>query len=286
MSRLPLMSVVAVVIALWSSRPIRRRAGRLRLDHDDPTVTTVGRSDPDGLPVGLIVGPAAGLAANPVVGPVVRLVDRVGAAALAVVPVLGPAPAHWVGGAIVGAPLALVSIGPPAAVVPIAALLVVRRRVVVARRRSADRLLIEVGAVVDVVRVAVSGGLGVAGALDAAHRHVPPDRDAGLSTVVRGTGAGDSLDAALRAWTRSTGPPVGELTAVLRAADRGGVVMLDALADLGRDLRRRRRVGAERRARQLSVTLLLPLVLCVLPSFILLTVVPTAVVGLGPLIDR
>jgi tight adherence protein C len=60
----------------------------------------------------------------------------------------------------------------------------------------------------------------------------------------------------------------------LVSAERHGsplTVPLERAADQARDLRRRR---AEEAARRIPVMLLFPLVLCVLPAFVLLAVLP------------
>jgi tight adherence protein C len=74
------------------------------------------------------------------------------------------------------------------------------------------------------------------------------------------------------------------LVSALRATERYGVPIADAMHRLVDDMRRRRRLRADASARRLPVRLTLPLVLVVLPAFALLTVVPlllTALAGIG-----
>lgn len=94
---------------------------------------------------------------------------------------------------------------------------------------------------------------------------------------------GERLVDALAAMADALGPPVRPLVAVLVAAVRDGdpiVPALDRVADALHDDARRR---AEVRARRLSLQLLAPLVLCTLPAFALLTVVPLLTVSLHSL---
>ena len=71
-----------------------------------------------------------------------------------------------------------------------------------------------------------------------------------------------------------TGEALRPLVAALIAHDRHGAPISVQLAQLAADTRVERRRRAEAAARRLPVTLLFPLVVCVLPAFLLLTVVP------------
>ena len=64
------------------------------------------------------------------------------------------------------------------------------------------------------------------------------------------------------------------LVSVLLASERYGTPLLPALDRVAVDARARRRVAADEAARRVPVKLLFPLVLCILPAFALLTVVP------------
>ncbi len=129
------------------------------------------------------------------------------------------------------------------------------------------------------------------------------------------TGAGWSLPIAQPIVARRSPAPLGEaLAAAARAADRGqlradallgalaplgdraralgqvladhlryGVPLAPALDRLGLELRLERRRAAEQEARKVPVRLLAPLVLCVLPAFALLSVVPLLAASLRSL---
>lgn len=81
-------------------------------------------------------------------------------------------------------------------------------------------------------------------------------------------------------WGRSVGSPCDDLATVLSMAHREGGSSCRALGDLAASLRSQHRRAAEERARRLPVSLLAPLVLCILPAFVLLTVVPMIASGL------
>jgi tight adherence protein C len=81
---------------------------------------------------------------------------------------------------------------------------------------------------------------------------------------------GDSLDALID----KLGEPARPLVAALTGSERYGLPLgpaLDVVATISRDQRRR---AAETAARKLPVRLSFPLVLCILPAFIVLTVIP------------
>ena len=74
------------------------------------------------------------------------------------------------------------------------------------------------------------------------------------------------------------------LIEVLRAGHQRGAPVLDALDRIAETARDRRRRNAEARARRLPVTMLFPLVMCTLPAFGLLAVVPLLVASLTDLL--
>ena len=73
------------------------------------------------------------------------------------------------------------------------------------------------------------------------------------------------------------------LVAALRGSARYGTPLRGPLEQVAADARTMRRRRAEEEARTLPVRLLLPLVLCILPAFGLLAVVPLLVASLRAL---
>lgn len=147
---------------------------------------------------------------------------------------------------------------------------ITRRR---AARRRAEALVADVPDVVDLFRVATGAGLTVheavatiAGLADG------PVADA-LAGVRHRVALGERLVDALVPMA-TLGDPVRPLVSALVSAEREGAslaVPLARVADRARELRRRQ---AEEAARRIPVKLLFPLALCVLPAFVVLTVVP------------
>lgn len=163
-------------------------------------------------------------------------------------------------------------------VLTVAAALRLRRHLLDRRSRARAELMLEAALVeaVDVLRLALSAGLSVHGAVALLADHAPDPMAPALAEVTRRVALGERLGAALDAlevW----GEPGRPVVSVLRSAAFDGAALatsLDRVADEVRDVRRRR---AEARARRLPIQLLFPLTVCVLPAFVLLAVVPLLV---------
>ena len=104
-----------------------------------------------------------------------------------------------------------------------------------------------------------------------------------MADANRAAGLGRALPDALGDLPAALGEPVRGLTAVLISAERYGTPLVDSLARLADEVRVQRRRRAEAAARRVPVKLLFPLVLCTLPAFALLTVVPLLLSALGSL---
>lgn len=170
------------------------------------------------------------------------------------------------GAAAVVHPLAGLIAGSAAWTVP---LLRARREQQRREREVVDRL----PDVVDLFRLAAGAGLTVGHAVSAVSDRVDGLYRAALAEVVRLMRLGVPLADALEVL-RMLGDPVRPLQLALVSSVRDGSRLeepLKAVAAEARDIRRR---AAEERARRLPVQLLFPLVLCILPAFGLLTVVP------------
>ncbi len=128
---------------------------------------------------------------------------------------------------------------------------------------------------VDLVRLGVTAGLSVRGALGAAAAHVRPPLSGRVGAVLAEAEAGRPLADALAA--ADLGPAGRPLLDALLAGERYGAPLVDLLDRLAHDARRAHQARAEQAARRLPVALLFPLVLCTLPAFVLVTVVPVLV---------
>lgn len=135
---------------------------------------------------------------------------------------------------------------------------------------------------VDLFRLAVGAGLSVHQAVDAVARHTPAPIDTTLAEARRRVDLGERLGDALDVLD-DLGDPALALNAALRGAARYGSPLGAALERVAADARVLRRRRAEEDARRLPVQLLFPLVLCVLPAFGLLAVVPLLLASLQSL---
>lgn len=135
----------------------------------------------------------------------------------------------------------------------------------------------------DLLAVAVAGGLTVTAAVSTAGQWAPGPVGAALRRVAEEIELGRPSPDALEAVALDLGPPSRPLIGVLVASERYGAPLGESLDRLAREARLERRRRGEERARRIPVLLLFPLVLCVLPAFGLLTVVPLLVGSLPDL---
>ncbi|MCZ7535390.1 MAG: type II secretion system F family protein [Acidimicrobiia bacterium] len=157
---------------------------------------------------------------------------------------------------------------------------VVRGALALRRARREDaRLRAEIPVAIDLIGVAAGAGCTPYLALETAAAWAPPAVAGHLGDVSRACSLGVSLADALAAKGRDV-PLLRPLADALGATVRLGAPIGDALARLADEGRATLRREAETRARTMSVRLLFPLVLCVLPAFGLLTVVPAVLAGL------
>ncbi|HEY5888712.1 MAG TPA: type II secretion system F family protein [Acidimicrobiales bacterium] len=163
---------------------------------------------------------------------------------------------------------------------------VVARPRLASRRAVARRRWAVVDAVpeaADLLALAVAGGLTVPLALTAAARWSPPPVGDALERAGGELDLGRPTADVLEDLAEALGAPVRPLVDVLLATERYGVPLGDSLDRVAREARLERRRRGEERARRVPVLLLFPLVLCVLPAFGFLTVVPLLVGSLPDL---
>lgn len=183
--------------------------------------------------------------------------------------------ADRVAGAAVLAGLAIATVHPVLGAAAAAAVVGrpwLRRRRAAGRRARAVREAVP--DLIDLFRFAATGGLNVRLAIDAvAPRAAEPLQEA-LEEVRRRVALGDRVADAIDDVLPRVGEPVRPLAAVLVHAEREGVALGPSLEHVADDARLERRRTAEEDARRLPVRLLFPLVGCILPAFVLLTIVP------------
>ena len=148
-----------------------------------------------------------------------------------------------------------------------------RRRAQLHRRKEAE-IIDELPEAIDLLRLAVSSGLNVHLAVAAVGERLEGPVGLGLSEAIQQTRGGMRLGDALEPLPESVGEPLRPLVRVLIDGDRYGTELEPSLELLAADSRLMRRRRAEEQARRLPLRLLLPLVSCILPAFILLTLAP------------
>ena len=139
------------------------------------------------------------------------------------------------------------------------------------RRRALTAGLPEV---LDLLAVAVSAGLSLVAALRAVASYAPPAYHALLTDALRRLDEGAPF-ADVLAGLGDRIPASGRRSiSVLGAAVRDGTPVGASLGRAAAEARRARRRAVEIEVRRLPVLLLAPLIVCVLPAFVLLTLVP------------
>ncbi|MDO8364328.1 MAG: type II secretion system F family protein [Actinomycetota bacterium] len=153
------------------------------------------------------------------------------------------------------------------------------------RRSGAHRRVVERSYpdAIDLVVLAVRAGHLPAAALQAAVPHLPPQLAGPFAEVGARTASGERFADALSSLPTRLGPIAAPLADSFAAADRYGQPLAPVLERLADEARQRRRRQADALARQLPVRLSLPLVLCTLPSFVFLAVVPLLLAALSSL---
>ncbi len=173
----------------------------------------------------------------------------------------------------------------PAPVLVVAGLVAARPRLrhrLEARRRNREGLA-ELPWLVGLLRMGVVAGLPVGNALAEACARSTGPASAGFRDAIERSNRGSPLAGEvdrLRPLLGEAGRPlVTALVASLRLGAPVGPALEAAAADLRTGARRR----AETRARKVPVRMLFPLALCVMPAFVLLSVVPMVLDALGNL---
>lgn len=151
-------------------------------------------------------------------------------------------------------------------------------------RRATERLIAQAYPdALDAIVLAVRAGHLPMAALLAAAAHAHPPIAKAFVAVVTSTQSGERFADALALLPTRLGPLAAPLADSLAAADRDGLPLAPVLDRLAEEARQRRRRQADALARQLPVRMSVPLVLCTLPSFVLLAIVPLLLAALSSL---
>ena len=154
--------------------------------------------------------------------------------------------------------------------------LALRRRATREHRRAGVDILSELPEAVDLFSLAASAGLSVRLAVDAVAPRLTGPVGAALRRAARQMRLGVDTAEALEALTAApAADPLRLLVRPLVDALRYGSPLGPALERAAAVARTERRRQAEMAARRVPLRLLFPLTFCVLPAFVLLTIVPT-----------
>ena len=154
------------------------------------------------------------------------------------------------------------------------------------RRRSAarrDELALATGLadVLDLFRITITSGANLLVAIQTVAPWLPGRYGQSFNACLAEVERGSSLVESLERIPHALGPQIRPLVAALVASERYGAPIGDGLRLLAVESRADRRRQAERAARRLPVAMVFPLVVCVLPAFMLLTVVPVVIEVIG-----
>ncbi len=152
-----------------------------------------------------------------------------------------------------------------------------------ARQRLERQRAAEVPDVAELLVALVRAGLTPALAVRAAARHATGHGGVALGLVVQRLDRGERLADALDGLTVGLGPTARPIADALATTERYGLPLAPLLDQLAADARAARRRAADQRARELPVRLGVPLVVCTLPSFVLLAIVPVVAGALSSL---
>lgn len=147
-----------------------------------------------------------------------------------------------------------------------------------AQRRAQHEARAALPDLIELVIIGVRAGLTPAAAFTMATEHAAPALAPSLDAVVHQMHRGCRLADALDVLPQLLGPDAAFFTDSLITADRYGLPIGPMLDQLGSDVRADRSRRAQQQARTLPVRLAFPLVVCTLPSFVLLAIAP-AVLG-------
>ena len=153
------------------------------------------------------------------------------------------------------------------------------RPVVEARRRSAA-VAAALPDALELFVLIVHAGLTPRQAIEFLADRAPPSVRHGVAAVVQRLRRGDPLADALRSLPDVLGGSALGLADLVGSADRYGLPLAPVLAQLADQARADRRRAADAAARSLPVKLAFPLVVCTLPSFVLLAIIPAVMAAL------
>jgi len=158
-----------------------------------------------------------------------------------------------------------------------------RIRPVLTSRRLAARVERAVPDAIEMFVLTIHAGLSPVQAVRELAVTVPVEVRSGFDAVVHRHDRGEPFAHAVHALPERLGGGMVAFADLLAGADRYGVPIGQVLESLALDVRATRRRLDEADARRLPVRLSFPLVICTLPSFVLLAIAPALIAALSSL---
>jgi tight adherence protein C len=158
----------------------------------------------------------------------------------------------------------------------------------IAHRRAVQRrgaMSLALPDAIELIVVAVRAGLSPIGAVRSAATLADPVLADAFDQFEHRLARGGAFSDALSDFGETLGPAARSLVDTLATAERYGLPLAPALDRLVDEARRERRRLAAQAARRLPVALSFPLVVCSLPAFVLLAVVPAVLGAIASLRD-
>jgi tight adherence protein C len=149
--------------------------------------------------------------------------------------------------------------------------------------RQASRARRALPELIELLAIAISAGQTPTQAIDELSTTAPPLLQPALVSINHRLHHGHRFVDAIQVLREQFGLDAAGMVDLMVAADRDGLPAEPVLTQLAADARQQRRRDAEADARRLPVRLAAPLVLCTLPGFVLLAVVPLVAGALSSL---
>jgi tight adherence protein C len=150
-------------------------------------------------------------------------------------------------------------------------------------RRTSAAAVAALPDLIELLVIAVRAGCAPAAAIGVVSRHAPAPLRPVIDEVEHRLRRGSCFADALSAFTDAVGTPAAGFVDALATTDRYGLAMQPVLDRLADDIRLERRSAAERQSRTLPVRLAFPLVVCILPAFVLIAIAPAVIGALSTL---
>ncbi len=144
-------------------------------------------------------------------------------------------------------------------------------------RESNNQAIKDMPYVYGLMAVAASSGLSPESSMRCVSEYVPPSISESMNKAMLEIDAGRSFRSSLLCFEDY--PHLRPLAHILNESMESGTSSLATLDSLGRDAMNKVRRKTDIALKRLPITMLFPLVTCILPSFILLSVVPTLING-------